>query len=221
MASLYAVTLNSWMEITFAGVLHGIEFRYAMFLKIAGHRGRCIIVRDPLRFVYRLASRHDHTTVAARDVAEHWNIEHPGKHIHGAAIVRSDFQRLHYYGDLLPEEKVMEEAIGDNEFLIVLDKPDSNLFLHEAAHILHQLQAEFRQYAIEAILRAPDYSTLSFAIISRAYSPHVVIEEILAHLVADFYGQPWLTMTGNDGLAEDLRSRLLSEIRLPEVCRGR
>ena len=185
-----------------------------MYFKLGKHHGRCIIKREPLLFVYRLATRDSQEFVEAQDLAEHWKREQGNAVIKGAAIVRTDFDRvLALYGELSTEEKQMQEVIGDLEFLIVLARPCGIAFLHEACHALYQTDSGFRAYAIDAVMRAPDFDTLSFAVIHRGYGPEVLIEEIAAHMVADFYGQSWILMTGNQSVAEDLRARLLAAVR--------
>ena len=185
-----------------------------MYLKLAKHSGRVIIKRNPLLFVYRLATRDSHELVEATDLSEHWKREQGNAVIKGALIVRSDFDHVRsLYGELSAEEQEMERAIGDCEFLIVLARPDSTTFLHEAGHALYQLDSEFRQYALDAVLRAPDYDTLSFAVINRGYGPEVLNEEIITHCIAEFYGQSWMFGTDNQAVAENLRGRLLESMK--------
>lgn len=193
-----------------------------MYFKLGKHRGRCIIKRDPLLFVYRLATRDSHELVEAQDLTEHWKREQGNAVIKGAAIVRADFERvLALYGELSAEEKQMQEAIGDLGFLIVLTRPCGITFLHEACHALYQIDSGFRAYAIDAVLRAPDFDTLSFAVIHRGYGVEVLIEEIASHLAGEFFGESWMFMTGNQSVAVNLRARLFAAMRAPHGTRMR
>lgn len=177
-----------------------------MILRIAGHRGRCIICKEPLLRTYRLASRNRTELVAASELVAHLEKTHPGKKIVSALLLRSDFVRTRaIYGELSSEETFMEAAIGEAAFLMVLTRSDRKLFLHEAMRARYLLDLEFRRWVMERILRAPDYDVLSFAIIQRGYELNELYEEIACHVVGEFFGASWMLLTGNQPLAEELR----------------